>query len=214
MVTLRQGSKFFYAGASTYWDPLDGDREAMRDIARVVGAELRRRVGFRGAFTVDGVMTADGFRPTELNPRMGAGLSQISYGVSDIPIDLLNQAVIAGMDFDFRPRDFETLVVETADARRSGGTWKVLPLAVPDVPARPLAWTGDAWRWAADDDEPAARCMAGPSNVAGFVRCSFVPARTPAGPSVGERAVAFYRFCDEEFGTGIGPLDAAVDVRR
>ena len=118
-------------------------------------------------------MTADGFRPTELNPRMGAGSSQIAYGVADIPIDLLNQAVIAGLDLDFRPADFEALVLETADACRSGGTWKVLPVTVAESPAQPLAWTGDGWRWATDGDAAAARCMAGPSNVAGFVRCTF-----------------------------------------
>ena len=49
------------------------DREAMRDAVRRVGAHLQRAHGYRGAFGIDGVLTADGFRPTELNTRMSAG---------------------------------------------------------------------------------------------------------------------------------------------
>ena len=69
----------------------------MRGVARRVGAELRRRVGFGGAFTVDGVMTAEGFRPTELNPRMGAGLMQIARGADEVPVDLVHQCAAAGL---------------------------------------------------------------------------------------------------------------------
>ncbi len=213
MVTLRRGSEFFYAGAATYWDPPELDREHMRDIARRVGAELRRRVDFRGAFTVDGVMTADGFRPTELNPRLGAGLNAIARGIEDLPIDLLNQALVAGLDLDYRAVDFERLVVETADARRGGGTWRMIPDRVEARDRTGLAW-GGAWRWATEEAEPHAWVQAGPSALGGFVRLTLHAGRTPAGPSIGDRAAAFYAFCDAEFGTRIGPLEAAPDVRR
>jgi hypothetical protein len=213
MVTLRRGSEFVYAGAATYWDPPDRDRDEMRAIARRVGEELRDRVGFRGAFTVDGVMTTDGFRPTELNPRMGAGLNQIARG-TDLPLDLLNQALIGQLDLDYRPADFEAIVVETADACRSGGTWTFVPTPFEQSPARRLIWTGDTWRPAADDVEPDARYEVGPASIGGRLFLSLVPGRTPAGPSIGERAVAFYAFADHELGTSMGPLEAAPDVRR
>lgn len=76
LVVLRATTPplFRYAGASTTWDPPPADREAMRDVARRVGEMLHRKVDFRGGFTVDGIHTADGFLPTELNPRLGAGL--------------------------------------------------------------------------------------------------------------------------------------------
>lgn len=214
MVTLRRGSEFFYAGAATYWDPPDADRESMRETARAVGAAIRGRVGFRGAFTIDGVMTADGFRPTELNPRMGAGLNQIGRGIPEMPIDLLNQALIAGVDLDFRPEAFEALVVEAADASRSGGTWCFLPKAFEQSPMRRVAWTGATWTWAADDEQAHGRFEAGPGNTGGRLFLSLAPAYTPAGPSVGERAVGFYEFCDRELDAGIGHLTAAPDVRR
>jgi hypothetical protein len=49
-----------YAGAATFWDPPDDDREVMRDLAHRVGPGLRQRVGYRSAFTVDGVLAAEG----------------------------------------------------------------------------------------------------------------------------------------------------------
>jgi hypothetical protein len=214
MVTLRRGSAFFYAGAATFWDPPDADREQMRAVARRVGAELRRSVDFRGAFTVDGVMTEAGFRPTELNPRMGAGLRTIARGAGDMPFDLLNQLVGARPDLDYKSLAFEQLVLETADARRSGGTWKALPRAVAEQEARPLAWTGDEWVIPGEASTPDASFEAGPSNVGSFLRLTLEPARTPAGPSVGERAAAFYAFTDTELATGIGALEAALDVRH
>jgi hypothetical protein len=214
MVALRRGSEFFYAGAATYWDPPDANREGMRAIARRVGDHLRSSVDFRGAFTIDGVMTADGFRPTELNPRLGAGLNAIARGASDIPIDLLHQALMAGIDLDYQPEKFEQLVVETADAKRGGGTWRAVPTALETQEHRALAFVSDQWEFAAEDATPDAFLDAGPSNIGGFLRVTFMAARTPAGPSVGPRAAAFYAFADEELGTSIGPLYAAEDVRR
>jgi hypothetical protein len=61
----------------------------MRSIARAAGAGLRAEVGFRGPFTVDGVVNGDRFQPTELNPRMGAGLNVIARGLPDLPVQLL-----------------------------------------------------------------------------------------------------------------------------
>lgn len=213
MMTLRRGTEFFYCGAATFWDPPDRDRDEMRATARSVGAALRERVGFRGAFTVDGVMTHDGFLPTELNPRMGAGLSQIAIGAPDLPVELVNQCLVAGLHLDYRAREFESLLLETADASRSGGTWRALPDLLEAQEQQRLAWTGDAWRVTSDTDETDAFVSVGPSNLGGFVRLSLRASRTPAGPSVAPRAAAFYAFCDRELGTHIGSLEAAPDVR-
>lgn len=98
MVTLRQpgSGSLRYAGAATFWDPPLADREAMRDLARRVGEGLRERVGYRGAFTVDGVLTAEGFRPTELNPRLGAGLAMIPGDLPELPVTLLDRVLVEG----------------------------------------------------------------------------------------------------------------------
>jgi hypothetical protein len=215
MVTLRRAEPpyFFYAGAATYWDPPDADREEMRTVAYKTGAELARRVGFRGAFTVDGVLTADGFLPTEINPRMGAGLRVVEGGIKEIPLHFLISAISGGVALDYRPSQLEALLIERADASRRGGTWRAIPTPLPGAEPRPLAWNGEGWR-DAGDATPDAVLVSGKSEIGGFLRLGFEPARTPAGPSVGERAAAFYAFCDRELGTAVGPLTAAPDVRR
>ena len=132
MVTLRRPpdhpeGAFFYAGCSTFFDPPLATRTSMREIARVTGALLRAEVGFRGAFTIDGVATARGFLPTELNPRSGAGLNVMLRGLPDLPLQLLLDALVGGVALDYDPHELERDLVVAADATRSGGTWRAFP---------------------------------------------------------------------------------------
>jgi hypothetical protein len=97
MVTLRRTDgaatdQFVYGGMSTHWDPAEPDRAVMRDVARRVAAGLREQVGYLGGFSVDGVLTADGFLPTELNPRFSGGLGAIAKGLPDFPLHLVLDA--------------------------------------------------------------------------------------------------------------------------
>src|SRR3712207_3775703 len=122
MVTLRRpgSGRLRYAGAATFWDPTRADREVMRDLARRVGAGLRDRVGYRGAFTVDGVLAAEGFLPTELNPRLGAGLSVMTRDLPELPVGLLHCALIAGDRLAYGAADLEDQVLAAADRTRAG----------------------------------------------------------------------------------------------
>ena len=114
------------------WDPDPDDREAMREVARHVGEALRRAVGFRGFFTVDGVMTVDGFRPTEVNPRFGAGLAYVASAAPDLPLALLHRAVIAGA-VEPAAADLEALVLPGADAARAAASWVAVPGATVEA---------------------------------------------------------------------------------
>jgi hypothetical protein len=71
MIVLYQPDqmRFRYASVSGYWDSSAEEADYMRDLAVRVGAHLRTTIGYRGGLTIDGVMTRDGFLPTELNPR-------------------------------------------------------------------------------------------------------------------------------------------------
>ena len=89
---------FTYGGLSTYWDPPAADREEMRDVARRVGEHLRTTRGYTGMFGIDGVLTADGFRPTELNPRMSAGAAAVAASVDRRLFLLLQANLVAGRD--------------------------------------------------------------------------------------------------------------------
>jgi len=193
MVTLRRGREFVYAGCATFWDPPDAVREQMRTIARAAGTQLAGELDFRGTFTVDGVVASDGFWPTELNPRFGAGINAIARA-SGLPILLINDLVVGGHDLGRSATSIERELVERADAHRGGGTWKG-------------GLTCDA--------EPGTRSVRDHTVTigSGFVRCVWNPSTMPAGPSTAAMACEFWAFVDGELGTDIGPLTPAPDLR-
>jgi hypothetical protein len=209
MVTLRRGHEFVYAGCATYWDPTPAVREQMRSIARRAGEQLAREVDFKGTFTVDGVVAADGFWPTELNPRFGAGIMTIARGTG-IPMVLVNDLIVAGHDIGRTAAELEADVLAQGDAHRGGGTWiSGLDGELEEID-RPVAFDGSAWSWAGSHDRVAGLVTAS----AGFVRCRYEPTATPTGWSTGPRAAAFWEFLDRDRGTGTAGLTAAIAATR
>ncbi len=208
MVTLRRGHELRYSGCATFWDPPDAIRDEMREAARRVGNVLRDEVAYRGAFTLDGVATVDGFRPTELNPRFGAGLGVITRGLGDTPLHLVLDLVVAGIELAISASDLERQILTDADAGRSGGTWQLHVDTPIEVVGRDVTYDDGEWRWTGDGDPVDANVVAS----GGFIRATFTGDRTPVGPSVGQRSVDFWRFADVDLGTGIGPLTAPIDV--
>lgn len=101
--------RFVPTGLDTGWEPPPAEREEMRGVARRVGAHLAAEHGYRGAFGIDGVLTADGFRPTELNPRMSGGLHLLAAVDPDL-LELLQTHLLAGLDPGLDVADVESLV--------------------------------------------------------------------------------------------------------
>jgi hypothetical protein len=215
LLTLRPTERFtfLYAGAATFWDPPDADRAYMRSVARRIGDAYRERIG-TGAFTADGVMTESGWIPTELNPRFGAGLSVIARGLADFPLILLCQALQCGERLNYRPAELEQWLVTAADDHRSGGGWTVIKREEQETREHRLVRAEAGYRLAEDGDQVDGTLVIGPSNVGGFVRFVPEPARTPVGQSIAPAVVAAFALADRLFGTGLGPLAAATEVRR
>jgi hypothetical protein len=208
LVTLRRGRRLVYSGCATFWDPPAAVREEMRDAARRVGELLRDDVDYRGAFTLDGVATGDGFRPTELNPRFGAGLSVITRGLPDLPLTLVLDLVVAGRPLPISAAELEREILSDADASRTGGTWQLHVHTPERVEQRGAVFDGSRWRWAGEGEDPDGIAGAG----FGYARLELSGDRTPVGETVGPRAAAYWRFFDEQFDAGIGPLEAPQDV--
>jgi hypothetical protein len=203
LVTLRRAADLVYAGCATYWDPSPTVRAQMRAITLRAGAQLREEVGFRGTFTVDGVAAEDGFWPTELNPRFGAGIMTIARGTG-IPMVLVNDLIVAGHDIGVSAAELETYVLAHGDERRGGGTWMGGLEHDLELVDRPVSFDGEVWSWADEDDAVAGHVTAG----GGFVRCVYDRRATPIGPSTAGRAVAFWDFVADEAGvetTGLSP---------
>ncbi len=214
MITLRKvdSNEFFYAGTATYWDPSLSDRQAMRNMAKQVGDALRDMVNYRGIFTVDGVMTKDGFRPTEMNTRSGAGVKPLIAELPGLPLEIIAQAVASGADLDYKPKDLETLVLNAADENRSGGTWRALQVHLPRIDKRPVKLTDKKWGWI-EGDESDGTVTVGPGPLGSFVRLTPTHTSIKSGPSFAPFAQDFWRFVDENMASDIGPLEPAKPVR-
>ena len=152
IVTLRDPAArtMTYSGLGSTWDPPPADREAMRAAARRVGAHLQRDHGYRGAFGVDGVLTADGFRPTELNTRMSAGATALSE-VDRRFFTFLQAALVDGTDPGLTAADVEGLV-PAMDMERVG---KVVAFAEGTAEASqesyPVTWDGRSFARAEEE---------------------------------------------------------------
>jgi hypothetical protein len=215
LITLRRpGHRLKYCGAASYWDPTESDRDVMRSVAGRVGEHLRQRVNYRGAFTVDGVMTEVGFLPTELNTRAGAAVGTLLAGLPGLGIGSINRALIEGEQLRYLADGFERLIVETADRQRGGGGWTVVEDEVESTNTVLLARSeAGNLTVSSDNDDPVASLSLGPGEQGGFVRFTPNAGATPVGASVAPLVVEGFRVADEQWNVGLGELAPAPAVR-
>lgn len=212
MVILRCADPpgFVYGGGASFWDPPADDREEMHRAARAVGERLRNRVGYRGPFSIDGVMTADGFRPTELNPRPSIGfLAQADH--LGLPIGAMVRGVVAG-DLDVDPDWLETELVRTADEHRVSRTY-VAVHGAGDVEADPVGVRFTGGDLVEAPEQPDATLRVGPIQLGVLVIVELDADRIPAGPSVAPLVAACLGFARERWGLPVPDLSPAPDLR-
>lgn len=200
---------FTYGGLGTSWDPPEPDRAAMRATVRRVGAHLQSVHGYRGAFGIDGVLTVDGFRPTELNTRMSAGASTVA-DVDARFFLFLQAALLAGIDPGLTVADVESLV-PLMDARRTG---KVVAVAegpkIGGDHSFPVAFDGRSFSRA--DAETGNTLVIADTPTGFFAKVEPCVALT-AGERLARVNVALLAFVDREYGSAFGPLEPAPDLR-
>lgn len=215
LLTLRRAerSALVYAGAATFWKPADEDAAAMRDVARRVAARLRNEIDFRGPFTVDGVLTADGFLPTELNPRVGFGLLLLESSLPELPLALLGIAACEADLSEVVPPDLERLVCAAVDAAPRGGARTLVPRRCTESESLRVAGGLGALRAAQPGDDVVGTLSLGPSVTGGFL--TFEPAGGAVEPdaSLAPWAAEAFALADRELETGLGPLSAAPSLR-
>ena len=193
-----------YGGSATFFDPPEADRAGMRIVARRVGSLLRDEVGFLGCYTVDGVLTDDGYRPTELNPRLGAGFTPLMEGIPDLPLVALHWAVTAGWPCPVAPDELEATIVAAADTHRAGGGWVPGQARWHETREHRVVVSDDGCAAATDRGEANGVVTTGPSSQGGFIRFTATPGATPVGPPLAPRAAAAFAWADRELGAGIG----------
>ena len=202
-----------YVGTATFYDPPEDIATSMRGVASRVGELLRREVEYSGAFTVDGVASELGFLPTELNPRLGAGLFRAVRSLEQPWLLGLQRALVEGEQLDYRPRELERVLVAEADANRNG----VAFVMINDIPDQTTEL-----HLAFDGGEPSrvdaagadATAEWGPGTNGGALTLRFNSERTPIGPSIAARAAAALRVAGDHLGIEIPEYEPARDVHR
>ena len=214
LITLRyrDQSKFLWGGCSTSYDPNDQDRIDMRDVARRAGNALRENVNFRRPFSIDGVITENGFIPTELNPRMSGGFGPLTKGLPDLPFAPLCWAAMEDEDLDFRPDLLEKTILNHADSARILRGHVVTSKKFNETIQIELVRAGQEFREACPNEDSDATLTCGPSPTGGIIFLN-LNKTTPTGTMVAPEMVRATRFCDRSLGTNFGPLDCAKEAR-
>lgn len=68
LLNIKQ-NKFVFCGVSSYWRPNEKSAGQIVKMGESIGEILRVEDGYRGFLSIDGILTEDGFMPTEINPR-------------------------------------------------------------------------------------------------------------------------------------------------
>lgn len=204
MLRPSDRSGFVYAGVSTLWSPPEQETGEMRDVARRVGGALSLSDGYRGPFGIDGILTADGFRPTELNPRMSAGAG-VQLGSVDLPLGLLMRCEIEGLV----EVDHEWL----EDAAISQRKPTIHLGKVIDRKVRKSLMVGRAAGGELiETDDPAesiGKLVAGPSTIGSYIVGEFDVEKVGIGKPVGSLAADALNLASEKWDLGLPEMVAA-----
>lgn len=210
LLILRRTDRtgFVYAGVANTWNPPGSIREEMREAARRVGEVLRGRSGHRGPFSIDGVATADGFCPTELNPRFSVGYGIQANTVPGLFGGFFVRALIDG-DLDVPAADLERLIVTAADAAR-GIRCRIPVEGVHERQTTDLAIVDGRVTPDPDGD----RLELGPSPFGSVLFWAVDAARIPHGSLFAPYAAQVIDYARETWGISVPESVPAADLTR
>jgi hypothetical protein len=211
LATLRQpaAGRFFYGGMGTTWEPASQHTSAMRQLARTLGAHLARAHDYRGAFGIDGVLTEQGFRVTEFNPRFSGGLSRLANSAPGAHLELVQVNALIGRDVGRPAAEIEAVALAELAAQPF---IDVLGLskhvrANETVQVRVAASDEGAVVVADDADSAMGSLSCGPSAMGAFVRFTLDAGAARPGQRAATLATHLLALSDQLWQTDFGELD-------
>jgi hypothetical protein len=153
MVVLRDpaAGRFHFCGLGTTWDAPPEDRSQMRALAKKVGQHMADVHQYRGAMSIDGVLTEDGFRPTELNPRFSAGLWKLSPVAPELELRLSDVLVREGALDDWEPAELEEELMSAMDEQPVAWLQQITPQGPTTDRRVELGWHAGRWKMGGTD---------------------------------------------------------------
>ncbi|HEY7045250.1 MAG TPA: hypothetical protein VH419_16390 [Nocardioidaceae bacterium] len=217
LVTLREPETglFVYGGMGTTWSPPEADATHMRDLTRRLGIHLRRAHGYRGGFCIDGVLTADGFRVTEVNTRFSGALARLHRAAPEAQLELVHLNALLDRDVGRSAAAIEDQALALLDANRfvdAMGLSRNVVIAEPEeVPVRVGE---DRLEVAESDESTIGSVLAGPSALGSFFRFAALDGIVRPGERAAPLTVLLHEFADRTWGAGFHASLIAPDVRR
>lgn len=207
-VLQPQSGTFFFGGLGTAWDPPDDGREQMRALARALGGHLAREHGYRGAFGVDGVLTGDGFRVTEFNPRFTGGLTRLNRAVPEAQLELVQVNALIGRDIGVPAAEVEAVALASLDTTRFVDATAMSSHARPGESVLVCVADVDGNLTEVADDSPdrIGTVSFGPSSQGAFVRLTVDPEAVAPGDRAAHRTVQLVEFANRAWGLGLPAL--------
>ena len=201
-----------YGGAATSWEPPARITTQMKEGVIRVGEHLRAAVGYRGSFTVDGVATAEGFLPTELNPRFGAALGRMAGSLPELPLFLLHLATAEGLDLAYHPSALQRLLVDAAASHPQVRSMQLIE-GLFGVEPRGLEfiWEESTWKPCPKGHPPDATVEVGVAASGTLVFAQFTGDQWGAGPSYAAEMCALFASIERTLKLGLPRLEPALE---
>ena len=204
----RDSNEFFYAQGANYWIPPRWVEEGMRTAARRVGEQLKAEYGYRGGFGIDGIATADGFLPNELNPRLTIGHG-LQSRVADVNLGDIERAVLAG-DIEISAGWLEDTIVGEARVQRGGGAM-VFVYSEHGADKTWLRLVDGGVEVATEEDHDITASL-GPAVFGSLAIIEVEPGAVEPGPSFAPRIVQVIDHIRELWNLDIPHVEAAPDL--
>ena len=211
ILRLRDRPGFFYGSAANFWNPPTSISDEMRDACRSVGSLLAARVGYLGGFGIDGVCTSDGFRPTELNPRLSTGHG-LQTRAAGLRLGSMQRLMVEG-DLEIDAGDLEETVVSAVEGQRHGRA--LFPIPDTYTPSRTGFVFDNGVPVPVDPDEPNDGTVEiGPAAFGTIIIVSFESTRTPIGPPITQSALQLLDLACRLWDVDLPALTAPPDLCR
>jgi len=218
LVSLRDPAtgRFFYGGMGTTWDPPAEDTAAMRAVATAVATHLRDAFGLRGGMGVDGVLTAEGFRVTEVNPRFSGGLTRLGRAAPSLLLDLVQINAMLGRDIGRSATDLEAEALELLDESRVADCMGMSSTLRTDATTYVGVVLGEDGLEIADAsvEDVDGTVYRGATSIGTFIRLTTDGSLVGSGQRCAPLALETLAFADRQWGTGFGDLQMAPDLRQ
>jgi hypothetical protein len=204
---------FNYSGSSTNWAPRPEVASEMKRTAIRVGEYLQNKFGYRGSYSVDGVVSSEGFFPTELNPRFGGAMGRMNDSIPSIPLYLIHLCCAEGIELDYRPKELEKLIVSSVENAPSikgmylfNGIFNIQPRQ------QYIKLVGSEWSLSEEGEEETAKITLAPAANGSLLMVFLDKSLLANGASAAPKVLSAFKFASQLWELPLPELEPAPDL--